>query len=241
VTNGRLRSIATRWLRAAILGLAGLAVAATCRAASPGEACRDQAAIAEQAAGIPKGLLLAIGKRESGVADGGSILPWPWAVNQDGAGRYLDSQAAAVAFVREVRAHGARSIDVGCFQISLLYHPEAFGSLDQAFDPALNAAYAARFLASLRASTGSWDAAVAAYHSADAVRGVTYRQEVMATWHGRPDLLLTGFRGADASPAGLLVMGVHVWIPAGVAPVRLAHRPGGLPNVITPSAYARGP
>jgi hypothetical protein len=230
------------WLRNAMLGLALLAMASPCRAASPGETCRDQAAIAEQAAGIPKGLLLAIGKRESGVADGRSILPWPWAVNQDGAGRYLDSQAAAVAFVREVRARGARSIDVGCFQISLLYHPDAFGSLDQAFDPAINAAYAAHFLASLRASTGSWEAAVAAYHSADAVRGGTYRQDVMATWHGRPDLLLAGFRGDEALPAGLLVMGMHVWIPAGGAPVRLAHRAGSLPNVITPSAFAvRGP
>ena len=41
------------------------------------------------------------------------------------------------------RAQGARSIDVGCMQVNLLHHADAFASLEQAFDPVANARYAA--------------------------------------------------------------------------------------------------
>ena len=48
-----------------------------------------------------------------------------------------------------LRMHATKSVDVGCMQISLTYHPDAFSSMDQAFDPASNADYGARFLAQL--------------------------------------------------------------------------------------------
>jgi hypothetical protein len=73
------------------------------------------------------------------------------------------------------------SVDVGCFQINLLQHPAAFASLEEAFDPSANAAYAARFLLSLRDRTGSWENAIAAYHSATPELGNAYRDNVLAS------------------------------------------------------------
>lgn len=82
-----------------------------------------------------------------------------------------------------------RILDVGCLQINLGYHPAAFRSLDEAFDPAANAAYAAHFLRGLRDETGSWPKAVAAYHSRRPVEGQRYLTQVLAVWRppaGRP-------------------------------------------------------
>jgi hypothetical protein len=220
----------------ATLLLATLTAAA--QAATPGEACREQAAAAEQATGIPSGLLLAIGLRESGVRDGGSgaLLPWPWAVNRDGAGRILASHEEAVSYVRAAQAQGAHSIDVGCFQISLLHHPYAFANLDEAFDPAANAAYAARFLTSLHGLTGSWESAVAAYHSSDPARGLPYRDGVLAAWHGR------GFTAAAGAPSvanGMVIMGMHIWKPSTASATPTYIRTSRLPAVITPAGARR--
>ncbi len=65
----------------------------------------------------------------------------------------------AVAAVRAMQARGIQSIDVGCGQINLMHHPDAFASLEQAFDPQANAVYAARFLKELFAQTGDWNKA----------------------------------------------------------------------------------
>jgi hypothetical protein len=210
--------------------------------AGAGETCRDQAAIAERAAGIPEGLLLAIGKRESGLYDPqyGAALPWPWAVNREGEDRYLATRDEAIAFVAAAQRAGSRSIDVGCFQVNLKYHPMAFASLEEAFDPAFNAAYAARFLATLYARAQSWEAAVANYHSATPWHGVPYREAVFATWRG-----LTSSFSTLARPAWSMArsaMGIRIWVPGGtVAPYALAPFAGRLPRVITPSmAAARG-
>jgi hypothetical protein len=65
-------------------------------------------------------------------------------------------------------------------QVNLMYHPTAFATLDQAFDPAANAAYAAAFLKRLYAQFGSWPAATAAYHSAVPDIGEPYQQKVQS-------------------------------------------------------------
>jgi hypothetical protein len=148
--------------------------------------CQMAGAAAEQAAGIPAGLLVSIGKVESGRSDPltGQVEPWPWTVNVDGQGDYFDSKAAAVAFVRLALSSGARDVDVGCFQVSLEAHPYAFDSIEAAFDPVQNANYAAKFLGELKMSAGSWDMAVADYHSANPSVGGPYEAMVMARWHG---------------------------------------------------------
>jgi hypothetical protein len=88
--------------------------------------------------------------------------------------------------------------------VNLLHHPQAFPSLDAAFDPVANAGYAARFLGALHAATGSWPLAAAAYHSRTPERGYAYARKVMVTWpdaarHG-PWPSANGNRG-DRGPA----------------------------------------
>ena len=146
--------------------------------------CEQAGTAAEQAHGLPAGLLLAIGRVESGRWDTtrDRQIPWPWTINAAGKGHWFETADDAIRTVRSLLDGGTRSIDVGCFQVNLLHHPRAFADLAQGFDPDANAAYAARFLTSLQARAGSWEAAVAAYHSADSARGFAYRQQVFATW-----------------------------------------------------------
>lgn len=154
-------------------------------APSPPVDCLRAAQSAEREAGLPEQLLAAIGRVESGRPDGtGRIIPWPYTVDVDGRGYFFPSAAAAAAFVRMAGASGARSIDVGCFQISLLYHPEAFPALETAFDPLANARYAAHFLVRLRQRAAGWQEAVALYHSALPAAGAAYWQQVLFNLHG---------------------------------------------------------
>ena len=62
-----------------------------------------------------------------------------------GRGHYLNSKAAAIAFVKRLRKRGVSNIDVGCMQINLHYHTDAFANLQDAFDLCRNAGYAADF------------------------------------------------------------------------------------------------
>jgi hypothetical protein len=139
---------------------------------------------AERREGIPARLLGAVALAESGRPDSGgsAIVAWPWTVMAEGTGRYFETKAEAVAEAARLRARGVRNIDVGCMQINLMYHPDAFASLDAAFDPAENVAYGATLLKSLRQSSGSWSQAVAQYHSQDDERGRGYMARVMRIW-----------------------------------------------------------
>tara|TARA_B100000161_G_C33284079_1_gene295611 strand:- start:92 stop:496 length:405 start_codon:yes stop_codon:yes gene_type:complete len=61
---------------------------------------------------------------------------------------------------------GVQKIDVGCTQINLMHHKKAFPSIEAAFDPAINVAYGAKYLAALHRETSSRFTAVKRYHSA---------------------------------------------------------------------------
>ena len=165
----------------------GTFAAGSCAAhAQDATACAAAGTAAERQADLPPGLLLAIGRVESGRLDPatGIVAPWPWTINVAGAGHSFASADAARAAVSASLAQGVGSIDIGCFQINLQAHPHAFATLEEGFDPAANAAYAARFLSSLHTRLDSWEAAVAAYHSATPERGGPYRDQVMAVWGG---------------------------------------------------------
>lgn len=151
----------------------------------PEQDCRHIITEAEQEHGIPTQLLSAISLAEAGRWDEGrsAQIAWPWTVYAEGRGRYLPDKAAAIAMVKQLRAKGVRNIDVGCMQINLHYHPDAFASLDEAFDPRHNADYAAQFLADLRDKHRSWTTAVAHYHSATRELNRPYRHRVMRFWH----------------------------------------------------------
>ena len=174
---------------AALIVLAVLAVLAwplgRAAAAMPsGAACSAAIAEVEPGSQLPAGLLSAIGMAESGRIDPGSgaAVAWPWTINVAGAGAVFETQAAAMAAVRQAQQTGVQSIDVGCMQINLLYHPRAFADLAEAFEPAANVRYAARFLAALHAQTGDWVSAIAAYHSATPEVGTAYAQRVAVLW-----------------------------------------------------------
>jgi soluble lytic murein transglycosylase-like protein len=147
--------------------------------------CEPLLRAAEQRHGIPPGLLQAVALAESGRfdPDGKRLVAWPWTI---AAGTEFSSYApdkqAAIATVQRLLAAGRRNIDVGCMQVNLKHHPDAFPSLEAAFDPERNVAYGAAFLTSLRAETGSWERAVERYHSADPVLGPDYRAVVFDRW-----------------------------------------------------------
>lgn len=172
-----------------------VAAALACGLGVPHGASADCVAAAKQAEDawrIPPGLLLAIGRVESGRRDPatGALAPWPWTTNAEGEGRYFDGPDAAVSHVQALQARGVRSVDVGCFQVNLRHHPGAFANLADGFDPARNADYAARFLASLYAQTGDWPAAAARYHSATPGLADAYLARVLASW-GSPSVALS--------------------------------------------------
>lgn len=164
---------ANAWAQAGFLG--GLA---------PGRLCRPAIDLAERRHGVPARLLAAIGRVESGCPDpaSGQMAPWPWTINAEGQGAFFDSKPQAMAAVRALQARGVRSIDVGCMQVNLMHHPDAFASLEQAFDPIANADYAARFLRRLFDQAGAWPAAAARYHSATPELGQEYQRKVLAVW-----------------------------------------------------------
>ena len=152
-------------------------------ASSPGVLCLNATVNAERSARLPPRLLDAIALVESGRRDAqGVLMPWPWTINVQGVGHFYDSKAEAIAAVQQFQAQGIRSIDVGCMQINLMYHADAFTSLDQAFDPQSNSLYAATFLTQLYNQTGSWPKAAAAYHSQTPDVGIDYQRHVMALW-----------------------------------------------------------
>lgn len=220
-----------RWVCAC---LAALGTAQVALAQSPPD-CEQAGRVAEQRFGVPPGLLLAIGRVESGRWDPllGRVVPWPWSIDVDGKGLLFDNITQAASALQALQSEKSHSIDVGCYQISLLYHPAAFSDSKQAFDPQANALYAAQLLESLHARFGNWQDAVAAYHSATAEFGLPYRQRVFAAWSGTAPV------SADPGTQFSSIPGVHVWVPAtdGSASAVIAIRassPASLPRVITP-------
>jgi hypothetical protein len=150
----------------------------------PPALCDSAIATAEYSLRLPPHLLEAIAQVESGRPDPstGRLQPWPWTINADGEGAFFASKAQAIAAVRSLQARGVRSIDVGCMQVNLMFHPAAFASLENAFDPRINALYAAHFLNALHGDSRDWLGAIAAYHSQTRALGADYRQRVLALW-----------------------------------------------------------
>jgi hypothetical protein len=190
-------------------------------AAQDGALCHAAIGAAEAGTRIPDAFLNAIGRVESGRPSGAGLTPWPWTINAAGTGHFYASKAEAVAAAKAFQAAGIASIDVGCLQVNLFCHPDAFASLDEAFDPTANAAYAARLLQRLFAQQGSWPRAAAAYHSQTPALGQDYQAKVLAAWAlpDRPGAAMP----ADKAPA-----------PHGPTPPFAAMPP-------PPGAFAGGP
>lgn len=171
---------------AAVLGLSALLPHGTVHAAEPlgpdARLCGQQTARQGQLGGIPNDLLTAISRVESGRWDSGqrAKVAWPWTVMAEGDGKFFPTRDEAIREVRRLQARGVRSIDVGCMQINLMYHADAFPNLEAAFDPATNAAYAVEFLQGLYRETGAWMTAATRYHSATPEYANRYRRKIVA-------------------------------------------------------------
>ena len=142
-----------------------LALAAAPCDAAQGNPCDEAALRAATTHSVPETVMLAITRVETGRDQGGGLAPWPWAINMAGEGYWPATRDGAVALAQGALSEGRQNIDIGCFQLNMRWHAQAFASLEDMFDPAQNADYAARFLVRLHDETGSWIEAVAAYHS----------------------------------------------------------------------------
>lgn len=221
-----------RAITACVIAAVGALQPTSPAVANEATTCGDAGRQAEESMHLPPGLLIAIGQTESGRRDPitGRLAAWPWTINANGAGRWFETSDAVLTETRALLAHGVASVDVGCFQINLLHHPLAFLRLEDAFDPQANAAYAARFLAALHVRTGSWEGAVAAYHSATPERGEPYRNRVWAlfkTANVQPDVLAPPVARTLIWSPTPATGPVRVWTPSanGFAPTMIVIRP----------------
>ncbi len=146
--------------------------------------CAKAIAPIERIGNLPSQLLQAIALTESGRWDKGrqAKFAWPWTVTAGGSGKFFDTRKQAIDYVRALQAKGTRNIDVGCMQVNLKYHPNAFANLEQAFNPHVNVAYAGELVQKLRVSTLSWAQAVRHYHSSHPVKGRKYWRKFQSTW-----------------------------------------------------------
>lgn len=181
IRPARVRSVrtaaATRGLiRIGIVFLLSCSVFLPCAVtASPALMCDAAARLAAAQLDLPPSILRSITRTETGRARGDKLEPWPWTVNMEGKGHWFETESAAKAFVEKELRRGARSFDVGCFQINYKWHGHAFRSIDQMFDPTENALYAATYLADLFAESGDWSKAAGAYHSRTPQNAEKYR------------------------------------------------------------------
>jgi hypothetical protein len=160
---------------ARIVGILLLLFPAFANAKGEADLCNAAATTASSNAAMPRDVLLALTLVETGRNRSGKFDPWPWTVNMEGKGYWFDTRIEAVDFVAKSYTAGARSFDIGCFQINHRWHGEAFTSFDQMFDPLDNATYAAKFMTSLFDEGGSWSWAAGAYHSRTAALAAKYR------------------------------------------------------------------
>lgn len=148
------------------------------------KSCVTPIARQERLQGIPSHLLAAVSLAESGRWDkeNAASFAWPWTVTAEGKGQFFASKAEAIAQVQALKARGIRNIDVGCMQINLQYHPNAFPDLETAFEPESNVAYAAKYLRGLFDDSKSWITAVGNYHSATPEFHFRYRAKITQLW-----------------------------------------------------------
>jgi len=144
--------------------------------AAPAMLCDAAAQYAASKTGVPLSILRAVTLAETGRTSGADrqFAAWPWAIQSGNRGDWFSDADAALSHVKGLMAQGISNLDIGCFQLNLRWHGEAFGSLQDMISPQQNALYAAQFLQALYAETGDWRSAVGRYHSRDGMRAQAY-------------------------------------------------------------------
>lgn len=148
--------------------------------------CLPELAAAEERHHVPPGLLLSMALVESGRRDplSGLTAPWPWTIQAAGRSHFYETGNDAAREAKAFLQGGNGFIDVGCLQVDLFHHPDAFPTLEAAFDPVTNIDYAAQYLATLAHTRGSWLEAVAAYNAGNPSDGIAYLAKVLYLWKG---------------------------------------------------------
>lgn len=145
------------------------------------EVCTVAAQQFEKKYQIKKHLLSTITNVESGRwnQQNQRNMAWPWTINAQGKGRFFETKQQAIAEVKRLQSLGVKSIDVGCMQINLSYHPDAFDDLEEAFNPYKNVEYGAKFLKKLYTQKGNdWNKAATAYHSSLPMKAKKYAMKL---------------------------------------------------------------
>jgi hypothetical protein len=146
--------------------------------------CLKETIKAEKKNNIRAHLLSTIAVVESGRWDNQTheYVAWPWTINANGQGMFFPTKSQAIAKTKQLLKNGVKSIDVGCMQINLKYHGKEFSSLEQAFNPSENVAYAAKFLKTLHKNSGQWLEAATHYHSKEVKKGKKYESKIISVF-----------------------------------------------------------
>ncbi|MBY6242156.1 transglycosylase SLT domain-containing protein [Methylosinus sp. Sm6] len=129
--------------------------------APPRNICEREMIQAANEHAVPLAVLYAVALTETGQR--GALNAY--AMNVQGRPVFSADLREALERFAAARRAGAALIDIGCMQVNHHFHGAKFASVEAMFDPRLNVGYAAKFLKALRASEGSWTAAVARYHA----------------------------------------------------------------------------
>ncbi len=170
----------TRILILISLTLCSMSAFAADREIMESKKCSSMFSYFENRYNLPKDILHSISLQETRKPHSRHQIGvvWPWTINVEGKGFHFRTKKDAIRFVKNQLKEGKTSIDIGCMQINLKYHPDAFTSLDQAFSPRRNIAYAAQLLQSHYKRLRSWDKAVGQYHSSTHDRASNYQASV---------------------------------------------------------------
>ncbi len=149
----------------------------------------------------------------------------------EGKGVWFDSREEAVAYARKHFERGARSFDMGCFQVNYKGHGSHFASLEAMMDPLINGRYAAKFLTAIHAEKGDWKLAAGRYHSATPKYATRYAARFARLREKLPPV--TGEETVPllpAAPAPALASAALQILPQTPGAVQLSFRagPGGL-------------
>jgi soluble lytic murein transglycosylase-like protein len=125
---------------------------------------------------IPEQILRAIVQVESGFNQ--QKQPWPWTIRVPGKSYYFKTREAAAFYLDQLKAYGVCNFDIGCCQISWRWHGEQFNHPSELLDPHICLSYAAKILKQFYEQTGSWQQAVALYHSRNPQRQKQYLERI---------------------------------------------------------------
>lgn len=145
----------------------------------PAHICDRAASLVASETIVPLEVLRATTRTGTGHGASGGLDMWPWSVNMPGRSIWFDTQEQARIYVFRHFKRGVRSFDVGCFQVNYSRYGHTFASIEDMFDPVLNARSAAKHLGQLHEIHGDWPKAVSAYKTRTHSYSKRYLQQVI--------------------------------------------------------------